>query len=48
MKLAYTATSFRVLMQYTLYVGSLTVRTDAPWKNIDEFIDYAQKHPGLT
>ena len=48
MKLAYTATSFRVLMQYTLYVGSLTVRTDAPWKNINEFIDYAQKNPGLT
>ena len=47
-KLAYTATSFRVLMQYTLYVGSLTVRTDAPWKNINEFIDYAQKNPGLT
>jgi tripartite-type tricarboxylate transporter receptor subunit TctC len=48
MKLAYTATSFRVLMQYTLYVGSLTVRTDAPWKNIDEFIDYARKNPGMT
>ena len=47
-KLAYTATSFRVLMQYTLYPGSLTVRTDSPWKNINEFIDYAKKNPGMT
>jgi len=24
----------------------LTVRSDAPWKNINEFIDYAKKNPG--
>ena len=26
---------FTVLMQYSHYVGSLVVRNDAPWKNID-------------
>ena len=39
---------FTVLMQYSSYVGSLVVRNDAPWKNIDEFIDYAKKNPGMA
>ncbi len=39
---------FTVLMQYSHYVGSLVVRSDAPWKNIDEFIAYAKKNPGMA
>ena len=39
---------FTVLMQYSHYVGSLVVRKDAPWKNIDEFIAYAKKNPGMA
>ena len=47
-KLAYAPKDFRVLMQYTLYVGGLVVNSDAPWKNINEFIEYAKKNPGMT
>ncbi len=39
---------FTVLMQYSHYVGSLVVRNDAPWKNIDEFIAHAKKNPGMA
>jgi tripartite-type tricarboxylate transporter receptor subunit TctC len=48
MKVAYTPESFRPLIQYTNYVGSLVVNTDAPWKNINEFVDHAKKHPGMS
>jgi len=39
---------FTVLMQYSHYVGALVVRKDAPWKNIDEFVAYAKKNPGMA
>jgi len=39
---------FTVLLQYSHYVGSLTVRKDAPWKNIDEFVAYAKRNPGMA
>lgn len=39
---------FTVLMQYSHYVGSLVVRNDAPWKNIDEFVAHAKKNPGMA
>lgn len=39
---------FTVLMQYSHYVGSLIVRNDAPWKNIDEFVAHAKKNPGMS
>lgn len=42
------AHDFTVLMQYSSYVGSLVVRSDAPWKTIDEFIAYAKKNPGMA
>ena len=42
------ARDFTVLMQYSHYVGALVVRSDAPWKNIDEFIAYAKNNPGMA
>lgn len=39
---------FTLLMQYSSYVGSLVVKSDAPWKTIDEFIAYATKNPGMA
>jgi tripartite-type tricarboxylate transporter receptor subunit TctC len=48
MKLAYTPKDFRVLMQYTFYIGGLVVPADSPWKTVDEFVAYAKKHPGMT
>lgn len=48
MKVAYKAEDFRVLMQYSMYVGSLIVNSDAPWKDINEFIEYAKEHPGMS
>lgn len=48
MKLAYTPDDFRVLMQYSVYVGSLIVNKDAPWKTINEFVDHAKKNPGMS
>jgi tripartite-type tricarboxylate transporter receptor subunit TctC len=39
---------FTVLMQYSHYVGSLVVRSDAPWKTVDEFVAYAKKNPGMA
>lgn len=47
-KLAYAPKDFRVLIQYTSYIGGLVVRADAPYKNIEEFITYAKAHPGMT
>jgi len=47
-KLAYSPKDFRVLMQYTSYIGGLVVRNDAPWKTVQEFIAYAKAHPGMT
>lgn len=48
MKVAYKPEDFQVLMQYSMYVGSLIVNSDAPWKDINQFIDYAKKHPGMS
>jgi tripartite-type tricarboxylate transporter receptor subunit TctC len=47
-KLAYTPKDFRVLIQYTSYIGGLVVRADAPYKDVQEFITYAKAHPGMT
>lgn len=48
MKLSYTAEDFTPLMQYSEYVGSLVVNADAPWKNINEFVEHAKKNPGMS
>lgn len=31
---------------YTEYTSRLVVKMDAPWKTLNEFLDYAQKNPG--
>ncbi len=31
---------------YTEYTSGLVVKNDAPWKTLDEFLDYAKKNPG--
>lgn len=48
MKLAYQVDSFDVLMQYSLYLGGLVVRTDSPIKTVDDFIEHAKKNPDMT
>ena len=49
MKLGYTGPKdFTVLMQYSRFIGALCVLKDSPWKNIEEFIAYARKHPGMA
>jgi len=48
-KLAYDPLKdFTFLAQYATYFGAFAVRSDAPWKNIDEFIAYAKTHPGMS
>lgn len=39
---------FTLLMQYSSYVGSLVVKSDAPWKNLDEFVAHAKSNPGMA
>lgn len=38
--------SFSGVAELTTEPVSIAVRADAPWKNINEFIDYAKKNPG--
>jgi tripartite-type tricarboxylate transporter receptor subunit TctC len=37
---------FTFLVTYTEYTSGLVVKKDAPWKNLDEFLEYAKKNPG--
>jgi tripartite-type tricarboxylate transporter receptor subunit TctC len=37
---------FTYIATYTEYTSGLVVKKDAPWKNLDEFLDYAKKNPG--
>jgi len=39
---------FTFLAQYATYFGSFVVRSDAPWKTIEEFIAHAKSHPGMS
>lgn len=39
---------FTLIAQYSHYVGALTVRSDAPFKTVDEFVAYAKAHPGVS
>ena len=36
---------FSFIMQYGLYQYGILVRSDAPWKTLEELIDYAKKNP---
>lgn len=49
MRLAYDPMKdFTPLAQYSHYIGALTVRSDAPFKTIDEFTAYAKARPGVS
>ncbi|MBI5966768.1 MAG: tripartite tricarboxylate transporter substrate binding protein [Deltaproteobacteria bacterium] len=37
---------FTWIATYTEYTCGLVVKADAPWKNLEEFLDYARKNPG--
>jgi tripartite-type tricarboxylate transporter receptor subunit TctC len=39
---------FTPLMQYSYYVSGLVVLTESPFKTIQDFIAYAQTHPGMS
>jgi len=48
-KLAYDPLKdFTFLAQYATYFGSFVVRSDSPWKTLDEFIAHAKAHPGMS
>lgn len=37
---------FTWIASYTDYTSGIVVRTDAPWKTLEEFLDYSKKNPG--
>lgn len=37
---------FEPILRVNMDPSAITVRTDAPWKNMKEFLDYAKQHPG--
>ncbi|HYB19288.1 MAG TPA: tripartite tricarboxylate transporter substrate binding protein [Thermodesulfobacteriota bacterium] len=37
---------FTWIVTYTEYTSGLVVKADAPWKTLEEFLDYAKKNPG--
>ena len=39
---------FTLVAQYSHYIGAVTVRSDSPFKTVDEFVAYAKAHPGLS
>jgi tripartite-type tricarboxylate transporter receptor subunit TctC len=48
-KLAYDPLKdFTFLAQYATYFGAFVVRSDSPWKTLDEFIAHAKAHPGMS
>ncbi|NWF56469.1 MAG: tripartite tricarboxylate transporter substrate binding protein [Syntrophaceae bacterium] len=48
-KLAYDPLKdFTFLAQYATYFGAFVVRSDAPWKTLDEFIAHAKANPGMS
>lgn len=43
----YKMEDIRIIAQISLNGNALSVRSDAPWKNFHEFVDYAKKNPGV-
>ena len=39
---------FTVIMQYSRFLGGLTVLSESPIKTVDEFVAHAKAHPGLS
>jgi tripartite-type tricarboxylate transporter receptor subunit TctC len=42
----YDLKDFTPIIQYEAYQDGLAVRSDSPWKTLQEFIDYAKNNPG--
>jgi tripartite-type tricarboxylate transporter receptor subunit TctC len=40
--------NFTLLDQYATYFGAFVVRSDSPWKTLDEFVAHAKTHPGMS
>jgi len=40
--------SFTQIMQYSRWIGGVCVLSESPIKTVQEFMDYAKAHPGLT
>jgi len=45
-KMNYKLDDFSYIMGFGYQLHALSVRADAPWKTIKEFLDYAKKNPG--
>lgn len=43
-----TIDNFQPIARFTDDPSAVTVRADAPWKTIEEFIAHAKSHPGMT
>jgi tripartite-type tricarboxylate transporter receptor subunit TctC len=43
----YKMEDFKIIAQISLLGNALSVRADAPWKNFQEFVEYARKNPGV-
>ena len=49
LKLAYDPLKdFTPLVQFSKYLGGLVVLNEAPYKDIQEFIEHAKRHPGMS
>lgn len=46
-KTAFTYQSFEPIINVVQDPAMLQVRADAPWKTLNEFLDYARKNPGM-
>jgi len=46
-KTAFTYRSFEPIINVVLDPAMFQVRADAPWKTLQEFLDYARKNPGM-
>lgn len=43
---SFTSDDFIPIMQVNAEPAAITVKADAPWNTVEEFIDYAKEHPG--
>jgi tripartite-type tricarboxylate transporter receptor subunit TctC len=44
--LSYRASDFAAVGSYMTDIGVITAKPNAPWKTLEEFVDYAKKNPG--
>lgn len=42
----FTSSDFRPIMQINAEPSAITVKADAPWNTVEEFLDYARNNPG--